>query len=100
MSEFVYSDGIRKSKTITHVGLNMFCYDQKFRMNPFHEKDKACQLCLTPFKEGEPLSLALVKGERNHVICSDCTNCLINVGVVFVRHQDIYNQNQHLDTLQ
>ncbi len=84
MNEYVFKDGRKKSKTITNIGLNMFPFTADFTRIRYQEKDKQCHLCGTPFKDNEMLSLAMVKGEKNHLICEDCTNLLINQGVPFV----------------
>jgi len=71
-------------KTITQIGLYMFPFTKDFRRVRYKEKDKKCHLCSTPFKDKERISLAFVKGQKNHLICENCAVDLICKGVSYV----------------
>lgn len=62
----------------------MFTYSNEFQKIRYQEKDRKGHLCSTPLEENEKLSLAFVKGYKNHLICENCAEFLINKGVSYV----------------
>ncbi|RST57666.1 hypothetical protein D5F11_021640 [Siminovitchia terrae] len=71
-------------KTFTKIGLHMFQFTKDFTRIRYQKKDKKCHLCKEDFFNNERISLAFVKGMKNHLLCEKCAKKLIEKGVSYI----------------
>jgi len=60
--------------TIQKVSVDMFTYDERFReiRSRYRYQCSECFACGHHFMDGEKISLAIVSGTTNKVLCHDC----------------------------
>lgn len=63
-----------KHYAIQKVAIDMFTYDQSFRdiRSRYGYQASECFACGHHFKDGEKISLAIVSGSTNKVLCHSC----------------------------
>jgi len=67
--------------TVTHVGLNMFRFNEGFRK--IRIKDKGCKLCHKPFVDEQFVHIAFTN-KGNKLLCDSCSDKAIKGGATFI----------------
>lgn len=70
-----------KRTTVSHVGLNMFRFNEQFRR--IRTKDKGCKLCHKPFEDNQYIHIAFTD-RGNKLLCDKCAKKAIDGGSTFI----------------
>ena len=65
---------VTRNYTIQKVAIDMFTYDESFRniRSQHRYQGSECFACGHHFKDGEKMSLAIVSGTTNKMLCHSC----------------------------